>query len=89
METLFDWSKPEICNNLDYYIERYFELKLSTYINEFELIVGSFIEKSVNTYLQLPNIINISKIIIKELVKKVEVGWICLKSIMDEFGNTS
>lgn len=89
METLFNWSKPDMCNRLSYYTERYTELKLSTYINEFELIMGSFVEKSINIYLQLQNIITISKVLTKELVKKIEIGWIWLKSSMDEFGNTS
>lgn len=89
METLFTWTKPDACNCLSYYSNRYTELKLFTYINEFELMIGSFIEKSINIYLQLPNIIAITKTITRELVKKIETGWICLKSVMDEFGNTS
>lgn len=89
METLFDWTKPNAWNSLSYYNERYSELELFTYINEFELLMGSLIEKSINIYLQLPKIITVMKTITKEIVKKIEVNWMYLKSSLDEFGDTS
>ena len=89
METLFAWNKPDACNNLSYYSERYTELKLFTYINEFELMMGSLVEKCINVYLQLPKIIKVMKVITKEIVKKIDINWMYLKSSLDEFGNTS
>ena len=44
MEVMFDWSKPTETNRL-VYLSRFSILDLFTYINEFELMMGSFEEK--------------------------------------------
>ena len=47
MEVMFEWAKPNINNCLSSFI-RFSELRLSEYINEFELMAQVYGEKSVN-----------------------------------------
>lgn len=47
MEVLFSWTKPSINNRLSF-VSGFSELKLSEYINEFELMTQVYNEKSVN-----------------------------------------
>lgn len=47
METLFDYSKPSPNNRLSFF-DRFLELELSKYINEFELMEEIYGQKSVN-----------------------------------------
>lgn len=47
MEVMFSWTKPNINNCLSFF-SRFSELKLSEYINEFELMTQVYGEKSVN-----------------------------------------
>ena len=47
METLFDYKKRSPNNCLSFFT-RFSELELSTYINEFELMIQVYGEKSVN-----------------------------------------
>ena len=47
MEVMFSWTKPNEHNLLSSF-SRFSELELFTYINEFELMMGIFIEESVN-----------------------------------------
>ena len=44
---LFDYRRPSP-NNHSSFFSRFSELELFTYINEFELMMGIFIEESVN-----------------------------------------
>ena len=89
METLFFWTVPNIHNSLNYYKEYYGELKLFTYINEFEILFGSVIEKCINEDLSLPKIITTMKIVVKDIIEKIEFNWRNLKARLDEFDNTS
>ena len=47
MEVIFEWTKPSINNCLSFF-SRFSELKLTEYINEFELMTQVYGEKSVN-----------------------------------------
>lgn len=47
MEVMFSWSKPNIHNRLSFF-NRFLELRLSEFINEFELMAQVYREKSVN-----------------------------------------
>lgn len=47
MEVMFEWAKPNINNRLSSFT-RFSELRLSEYINEFELMTKVYGEKSVN-----------------------------------------
>ena len=47
MEVLFSWTKPSMNNRLSFF-SGFSELKLSEYINEFELMTQVYGEKSVN-----------------------------------------
>lgn len=80
METLFDYSIPSENNRLSFF-SRFSELKLFTYINEFELMMGLFIEESVN----IDYIIYINKII-KKLLQNIIINFIVYKII---YYNTS
>ena len=46
-EVMFSWTKPNPHNHLSFF-SRFSELKLSEYINEFELMTKLYNEKSVN-----------------------------------------
>lgn len=76
METLFDWRKPSINNRLSFF-SGFSELKLTEYINEFELATQVYGEKSVNIDVQkyvLKIIQEVTKIlsIISSIIKKTD-----------------
>lgn len=71
MEVMFSWSKPNINNCLSYF-NRFLELRLSEFINEFELMTQIYGKKSVNidcqkVILVLVSIINNASNIIKRI----------------------
>lgn len=73
-EVMFSWTIPTETNKLSYFT-RFSELKLFTYINEFELMMGTFIEKSVNIDYIIYRVIKTSKNSVIRLLKTIKNSW--------------
>lgn len=90
METMFNWSKPDSVNRVEFYLnDKYSLLELFKYINEFEIMFGPIVEKSTNENLYLPKIIATMKTVVKDIIEKINIIRMELESRTDEFGNTS
>lgn len=50
METMFNWTKPSENNRLSFF-SRFSELNLFIIIAEIKIMMGLFIEESVNIYI--------------------------------------
>lgn len=82
METMFSWTKPGENNRLSFF-SRFSELNLFIIIAEIKIIMGLFIEESVNIY----NII--LKDTIVNLVTNIIIKWRDINRRVFRFWDTS
>lgn len=82
METMFSWTKPSENNRLSFFL-RFSELNLFIIIAEIKIMMGLFIEESVNIY----NIILKNTIV--NLVTNIIIKWRDINRRVFRFWDTS